>query len=431
MSDMIWTGVYILSRLGCLLLAYRILFRAQLKRKIWYHVLATVLIIAEAFALYMTGGASLVRSGAILYGTALPVILGGGSFVFWLSLYPTVYTATSIIDMTNSIIHSLYAGKPVSELMVDAADLALLHCTSLAFLLVTLYVVKRRIWTGTDPVALKRRQIVNYDVVCATLFLMTVSLMRMTGRSFEYDRSRDVFQVAVIIAGLLLFYLTFYSQYLAREREYQSRQLDMYDIIANEQRKQVMNMIFRDEEIRRINHDIRNHLFAIKALGEKEDNRRIQEYCDDLFRAVDLDDAELTGDPAIDAVLSSMKARAASFDIEVDYRIRSKPGRHLRSFDLCTIISNFLENAIEACSLVNGSRWVRCSFYDYQENLIIKVINPCIGDVIISDDRLITTKPDKERHGFGSLNVKHAVAKYNGQVRYLKNGDLFEALVIL
>ena len=98
---------------------------------------------------------------------------------------------------------------------------------------------------------------------------------------------------------------------------------------------------------------------------------------------------------------------------------------------MCTIVSNLLENAIEACSQVNGERWLRCSFYEIQNNLCIKVENSTCNDVEMSGGIPVSTKPDRTRHGFGSLNVKRAVEKYKGQLRYKCENGIFEAVAII
>ena len=424
--------LFIFEQIVCFALAYRLLFRMRFSKAKLSYMIAMIVIPLITGSMAVAGGSGTLQFAVVLCGCVVPIALSDSKKWYWLALYPTAFTGVEIIDCMVCLVYSLIRDIPARSLLTDnSREIIIWKTMSVIVMLLIHFSVKNTLWTGTDTILLNKKEVVMYDVVCICIFLMVGSVLSMTGAGYGQGRSLDIFRISSILVGLWVFFLIFYSQYLSREREYQRKQLESYDMLAHEQRRQVDNMIFCDEEIRAIRHDIKAHLTALKGLKEYKDNSKLQEYCDELYDKLHVEDLTLTQDPAIDAVLSSMRARAMSCGIKVKYNIQSLPGYEHRSFDLCTIVSNLLENAIEACSQERGERWLRCTFYEMQNNLCIKVENSTGNDVEMSGGIPVSTKPDRTHHGFGSLNVKRAVEKYKGQLRYRCENGIFEAVVII
>lgn len=100
-------------------------------------------------------------------------------------------------------------------------------------------------------------------------------------------------------------------------------------------------------------------------------------------------------------------------------------------FDLCTIFSNLLSNSIEACMQVEeGIRYIRLSIRRLGEKLVIEVENSCKQTVEISKLGDVTSKKDKENHGYGIQNIRDAVYKYHGELIFKSVESKFVAQIV-
>lgn len=88
-------------------------------------------------------------------------------------------------------------------------------------------------------------------------------------------------------------------------------------------------------------------------------------------------------------------------------------GIWLEDQDIVVILSNLLDNAIEAAQTCEKKRVLRLKMI-LEEDLIISVQNTYSGNTEIVDGKLHTSKPDKEEHGIGIPNIIEAVEKYQG-----------------
>ena len=97
----------------------------------------------------------------------------------------------------------------------------------------------------------------------------------------------------------------------------------------------------------------------------------------------------------------------------------------LSYMDTCTIFANALDNAVTACSHVDiQERRIDLTLKRKKDMLSIVIENTKQNDIVEKENRLFSTKPNKEQHGFGVENIKMAVAKYNGLVSIEHTKDI-------
>lgn len=118
------------------------------------------------------------------------------------------------------------------------------------------------------------------------------------------------------------------------------------------------------------------------------------------------------GNDIVNAILDKYFAEAKSKNVKLKVQGHFPMGCNVSAYHLCTIFSNLLSNAIEAAQKAeNKEVWVICSYTE--KNIIIEVGNYFSG---YSDNRkkLITTKKEKQYHGWGIKNVKDSVKECEG-----------------
>ena len=91
--------------------------------------------------------------------------------------------------------------------------------------------------------------------------------------------------------------------------------------------------------------------------------------------------------------------------------------------DLCTVLSNLLDNALEACEKCIDQRpWIDITIRKMNNGLILKVSNSMQGKSLIAEERYLTTKEDRKRHGIGLDSVNYVLKKYNANIK-IESGD--------
>lgn len=96
-------------------------------------------------------------------------------------------------------------------------------------------------------------------------------------------------------------------------------------------------------------------------------------------------------------------------------------------FDLCTIFTNILNNAIEACErLEHSDKVVEVVVNMDRGKLYIKESNKTNNSVIMGNDsNPISTKGDNRNHGYGCKNIRAAVEKYDGDINFSVENGMF------
>lgn len=100
--------------------------------------------------------------------------------------------------------------------------------------------------------------------------------------------------------------------------------------------------------------------------------------------------------------------------------------------EMCTIISNLLDNAIESCIKYNGDKFISLKILHEKEYILINVINTTSNTKVnYNGSALKTSKEDKENHGLGTQIINDIAYKYNGNVKYEIVDNQFIANVML
>ena len=178
-------------------------------------------------------------------------------------------------------------------------------------------------------------------------------------------------------------------------------------------------------------HDYHNHIQTLLALcGDEE---RTKEYLyklnDDLTQ---VDTVIKTGNVMVDAILNIKLSLIASKNIQVNAKAHVPENLGISEIDLCTIIGNLLDNALEACLQQNEEeeRFIRVNIGILKEQLYIAVHNSSKGTLRKNKGRYLSTKKEKG-HGFGLMRVDSIVEKHQGFLNRQDEDGVFATEILL
>lgn len=166
-------------------------------------------------------------------------------------------------------------------------------------------------------------------------------------------------------------------------------------------------------EIRRFRHDYNNHMNCMKSLVQSGRYNELMDYINNISDAFPQSGFLYnTGNYIADAILTDKLENARKNGTNISFKGIISPS--INNTDLCIILGNILDNAVEACEKIDGEKEISV-FGGYQHGYFILIVkNPISCHVQTENGIPATTKPDTAYHGFGLQNVESVVKKYDG-----------------
>lgn len=203
-----------------------------------------------------------------------------------------------------------------------------------------------------------------------------------------------------------------------RGREYRLRN-EAYERYLSQQEAHIHMLVLQDEKMRRFRHDFQAHTIALRVIAEKGDWEELRKYIRTMQQESALDSVErYTGVAAVDAVVAEWARRAKEKAVAIAWEGRLPLSDRVEVFDLCTIFSNLLSNALEACEhLEKDRRRIEVHICCYESYTLLTVRNT-YDDAGGRAFSLKSRKGDAYHHGLGVRNVRDALKKYGGELNY-------------
>lgn len=173
------------------------------------------------------------------------------------------------------------------------------------------------------------------------------------------------------------------------------------------------------KETRAIKHDMKNHLIVMKGMVEKGDLEGVSDYLENIQSTMDNVSVVIhTGNSIVDSIVNEKNEIAISKEIKMMVNVSLPEELTVVPMDLCVMVANSLDNAIEACDKIASGGKKEVSLYGRCERGYLSFIisNTVAKDVHISQNTIVTDKTDKLNHGYGLRNIKNSVKRNGGKI---------------
>lgn len=170
------------------------------------------------------------------------------------------------------------------------------------------------------------------------------------------------------------------------------------------------------EDLQAFRHDMSNQLIILNHLleeGKDEEARRQLDQLSHFIKGKVI--YSTSGNTIIDGLVNYKLQSVASENIKVETEIVVPKQLNIDIADLVTLLGNLLDNALEALKKVDREqRILTIKIVFSQERLIGRITNTYCGEIHQKDDKILTSKKEKQKHGYGLSNVEKIIKKYNG-----------------
>lgn len=233
------------------------------------------------------------------------------------------------------------------------------------------------------------------------------------------DKLINIRSIAVAVILLSVNVLIFYIYIkladdlrLRRVNSVYEQQLELCE--RHQQEREISTLQLRD-----VRHNMKNNLVSILAYAENRECEKIIDFVNEVMDegGITLSSISNSGNIVIDSLIGYWYVRAQKDKIDFSVKISIPMVMPFKGADLCLILGNLLENAVEAARKAEKKKYIKIHLKYDKDNLLMFVVNSYKGKLIKTKDKMLkSTKPNASNHGVGLSSVYRAVAKYQGTV---------------
>lgn len=266
------------------------------------------------------------------------------------------------------------------------------------------------------------RMWVIIDIIClAPLFAMISFIL------FTPDKTLNIYPAsfACIMTSLGCIYLTGYIAATIKT-ELENRNLKL-------QQTHYQELERNQHTIRKLRHDMNNHLSVISALIEDDDKDKVSLYFQKLSSQFVVSSRTFCNNSIVNAVINAKHNFITENNIDCFINVDINHMLAIDDTNLCSIFANTIDNAIEASLQIDDVKKRSISIkarYD-KGYFCYEIINAKESKVQREHDIFFTTKKNKKAHGFGLENVRSIVEQYNGTLDISYDDNVFTVVIII
>lgn len=264
-------------------------------------------------------------------------------------------------------------------------------------------------------------------LIIPVISIFTMSFVSLIIINIEEQLSpmQHIFSILSIL-GILMTNSLVYVLYVNMQKDH-AKQLE-YSILQQafkSQEKSVEETKILYQSVRSIRHDLKQHFqVALTMLHSGKINEAVdymEKYNDTVLDGIS--NKVFCDNDVVNYIINSKSKICSDRHIKIYIYIANEIPE-FSDLDLCVLLGNALDNAIEGVS-GEGSNEIYLELRNVDNFFMISVKNTIINSVLEYNPNLISTKNEKELHGLGILSMKEVVQKYNGSIEFYESDNKF------
>ncbi|MBP3699300.1 MAG: sensor histidine kinase, partial [Oscillospiraceae bacterium] len=232
--------------------------------------------------------------------------------------------------------------------------------------------------------------------------------------------------------ALIVFYVLFLALYhVQSQKEVQAElQRAMLETALKQSHGEMERLKATAHQTAVYHHDMRHHLTMIDGLLSADKAEQASEY----IRRIQEDISTISlrrycENEAMNLLCSSFAEKAAAMEVKLTMEVSLPKELTLSDTELCSMVSNGLENALHAVeSLDKNRRWVQVSCRIRNNNLLLEIKNPYRGTVRMQEGVPLSAR---ENHGYGCHSIQTIAQRNRGHCLFEPKDGVFTLRVAL
>lgn len=206
--------------------------------------------------------------------------------------------------------------------------------------------------------------------------------------------------------------------------------LQFLETLQQQEQENYSLLALTHERMREFKHDIENQFSVLHDLMESGEIEEALKYLDTLGSYVRCSNNLChTGNNAVDSIVNTKGSLAQTYDIEFICRVNIVSEIKADEMELCRILGNGLDNAIEGCERLGDERkHILLSISEDKDNLLISISNT---SDMVDTENLSSTKKKTGMHGIGVNSIKSSVERLKGVVKFSYKDGVFKLNIVV
>ncbi|MBP5555866.1 MAG: GHKL domain-containing protein [Lachnospiraceae bacterium] len=246
------------------------------------------------------------------------------------------------------------------------------------------------------------------------LFTLVVIVVMMSDSDISGNAHMENVYLLVSSGLVIITVITFYLMCDIVKRERRIREDDLFREKVKNQAEMYRSVYDNYELQRKRAHEYKNQIMCMEGLLRKKEYGELEKYITEIGgKLTDTDSNISTNNSLIDAIINTKYREMEEQGILLVLKFNEMADLWVEDEDIVVILSNLLNNAIEACEKCD-QKTVKLKLMKESDEIIISVRNTYNGEIVKEGEEIRTLKADEEEHGLGIKNIIESVEKYGG-----------------
>lgn len=257
-----------------------------------------------------------------------------------------------------------------------------------------------------------------------------VTVIAPPNNILHIENGRNVYLISIVLVIIGIFIQLASVILLFTQRNVYKEKEELTDKYLNEQKSHYEYLENREKETKKFRHDLKSHMEMISSLAKECQYERMNAYLEQMnIRIDDFGNVVTVQNGIVDAIINQYYAKAQSCGVSMDVKGRFPVDCAIDAFDLCTIFSNVLSNALEAAKETE-EKYILVECVYTEMTIMIIVSNSYKPDAVNGGRQWKTRKADLNYHGYGLENIKDSVEKYKGDLDIETKDNIFSLRIL-
>lgn len=329
-----------------------------------------------------------------------------------------------LVSMLRGRITFFLSGKSINEINIQGSG-SLARVLGIV-LTNTLYLVTAYILTRFfhDKIKLKKEEyiiIIIYYIIFLIVVLLSIAMSRNVDFSLIWQKTFLILDMLMFIANIIVLKMIFH---INQQNHYEMENALLYMQIT-QQEKRIREEEKNYREVQLLRHDLKRYLVTYRQLLQEGKYEVIEADIDKILgKRLNTNHCVYTENTILNAVICEKMEQCSIKNIKIEVQVNAD--KDMDSIEYGVVLSNLLDNAIEAEEQEKEENRYICLNIGVEQNMIHLVVSNYISESVLQNNALLeTSKKNKQLHGIGLRGVKEFVNNKEGEIEIFEENHMF------
>lgn len=329
-----------------------------------------------------------------------------------------------LVSMLRGRITFFLSGKSINEISIQGSE-SLARVLGIV-LTNTLYLVTAYILTRFfhDKIKLKKEEyiiIIIYYIIFLMVVLLSIAMSRNVDFSLIWQKTFLILDMLMFIANIIVLKMIFH---INQQNHYEMENALLYMQIT-QQEKRIREEEKNYREVQLLRHDLKRYLVTYRQLLQEGKYEVIEADIDKILgKRLNTNHCVYTENTILNAVICEKMEQCSIKNIKIEVQVNAD--KDMDSIEYGVVLSNLLDNAIEAEEQEKEENRYICLNIGVEQNMIHLVVSNYISESVLQNNALLeTSKKNKQLHGIGLSGIKEFVNNKEGEIEIFEENHMF------